>query len=182
MPFNFTKLELDGLVLIEPKVFLDDRGFFLESYKKSDFLAHNINTEFLQDNHSLSKKNVIRGLHYQHAPKVQGKLVKVIKGKVWDVAVDLRRSSVMYLKWLSIELSEDNNKMLFIPPGFAHGFAALTDDVHLVYKCTEEFDPKLDTGIRWNDPEIGIRWPVESPIISQKDAALPLLKDAKVFE
>ncbi|MBN2402975.1 MAG: dTDP-4-dehydrorhamnose 3,5-epimerase [Spirochaetes bacterium] len=182
MPFDFKKLEIDGLVLIEPRIFKDERGFFLESYKRSDFVANGIEYNFLQDNHSLSGRNVIRGLHYQHAPKAQGKLVRVMTGSVWDVAVDIRRSSPTYLKWLSVELSGENNKMLFIPPGFAHGFLALTDNVHLVYKCTEEYDPKLDTGIRWDDPDIGVKWPVADPIISSKDAVLPLLKDAKIFD
>jgi dTDP-4-dehydrorhamnose 3,5-epimerase len=181
MPFNFIKQNINGLVLIEPKVFADDRGFFVESYKKSDFAANGIDSNFLQDNHSLSKKDVIRGLHYQHSPHAQGKLVKVIKGAVWDVAVDIRRTSPTFLKWLAFKLSEDNKSMLYIPPGFAHGFLALTDDVHLTYKCTEEYDMKLDAGIRWDDPDIAVKWPVEKPIVSSKDAVLPLLKDAKVF-
>jgi dTDP-4-dehydrorhamnose 3,5-epimerase len=181
MPFNFKKQEIAGLVLIEPKVFTDERGFFLESYKKSDFAANGIRYNFLQDNHSLSKKNVIRGLHYQRDPKGQGKLVRVLMGSVWDVAVDIRKGSPTYLKWMSFELSDDNNKMLFIPPGFAHGFLTLTDNVHLVYKCTEEYDAKLDTGIRWDDPDIGVKWPVKNPVVSQKDMILPLLKDVKEF-
>jgi dTDP-4-dehydrorhamnose 3,5-epimerase len=182
MPFNFINLEIAGLVLIEPKVYYDSRGFFFESYKKSDFIKNGINYDFVQDNHSLSKRNVIRGLHYQHMPKAQGKLVRVIKGAVWDVAVDIRRNSPTYKKWLSFELSEKDNKMVFIPPGFAHGFAALADDVHLIYKCTEEYDPALDTGIRWNDPDIGVKWPIANPIISEKDMILPYLKDTKIFD
>ncbi len=182
MPFNFSKMEIDGLVLVEPRVFKDERGFFMESYKKSEFLSNGINSNFLQDNHSLSKKNVIRGLHYQTNPKAQGKLVRVIKGSVWDVAVDIRKSSPTFLKWIGIELSEENNKMLYIPPGFAHGFIALTDDVHLAYKCTEEFAPDYDTGIRWDDPDIGVNWPVKDVIVSEKDRELPYLKDAKIFD
>jgi dTDP-4-dehydrorhamnose 3,5-epimerase len=182
MPFDFRKTDIEGLILVEPRVFNDERGFFMESYKKSDFAANGIDFNFLQDNHSLSVKNVIRGLHYQHPPRAQGKLVRVMTGAVWDVAADIRRSSATYLKWVSFELSGENNKMLFIPPGFAHGFLALTDNVHLVYKCTEEYDLKLDTGIRWNDPDIGIKWPVINPVVSPKDAMLPFLKDAKVFE
>ena len=182
MPFDFKKLELEGLVLIEPKVFTDERGFFLESYKKSDFLKYNINSEFVQDNHSVSKKNVIRGLHYQHAPKAQGKLVRAIRGTIWDVAVDIRRGSRTFLKSYFVELSDKKNNMLFIPPGFAHGFAALTDDAHLVYKCTEEYDQALDAGIRWDDSDIGVKWPVDNPIISVKDMALPYSKNAKLFD
>ena len=150
------------------------------AYKKSEFHANGIPEEFVQDNHSLSKKNVIRGLHYQQMPKAQGKLVQVIHGAVWDVAVDIRKDSESFAKWISVELSEENNRMLYIPPGFAHGFAALTDNVHLVYKCTAEYDPALDTGIKWNDPDINITWPVKDPLVSEKDAGLPLLKNAKL--
>lgn len=182
MPFTFKKLEIDGLLLVEPRVFADERGFFLESYKESDFFENGMPYKFVQDNHSLSQKNVIRGLHYQLNPKAQGKLVRVIKGEVLDVAVDIRKSSPSFLKWIGITLSEENNNMLFIPPGFAHGFVSLTDDVHLVYKCTEEYDPNLDTGIRWDDPGIGIDWPVEDVIVSEKDKLLPYLKDASVFD
>ncbi|MBP7736892.1 MAG: dTDP-4-dehydrorhamnose 3,5-epimerase [Spirochaetes bacterium] len=177
MPFTFTSLDIKGLVLVEPRVFPDERGFFLESYKESEFAREGISCRFVQDNHSLSKRNVIRGLHFQKAPRAQGKLVRVIRGSVWDVAVDLRKDSPAYRKWISVELSDENNKMFFIPAGFAHGFLALTDDVHLQYKCTEEYDPALDTGIRWDDPDIGVSWPVKDPIVSAKDRELPYLKD-----
>ncbi len=180
MPFEFKKLEIEGLVLIEPKAFSDERGFFMETYKKSDFVAHGINASFVQDNHSLSKKNVIRGLHFQKSPKAQGKLVSVERGAAWDVAVDLRKNSQTYLKWISIELSDSNRKMFYIPPGFAHGFLALTDEVHLIYKCTNEYDTKLDAGIKWDDPDIGIMWPVKNPVLSEKDSALPYLKNAGI--
>jgi dTDP-4-dehydrorhamnose 3,5-epimerase len=181
MPFTFTKLELEGLILVEPKVFPDERGFFTESYKKTDFFLNGIKEEFVQDNHSLSRKNIIRGLHYQKDPKSQGKLVRVVRGAAWDVAVDIKKNSSTYRKWFAVELTEDNFKMLFIPSGFAHGFLALSDNVHLMYKCTNEYDGKFDAGIRWNDPEINVKWPVKDPVISQKDAILPLLKDNKVF-
>jgi len=181
VPFDFKTLDIDGLMLIQPRVFFDERGFFMESYKDSDFRACGIDFVFCQDNHSLSKKNVIRGLHYQLNPKAQGKLVRVIKGAVWDVAVDIRKTSPTYKKWFGLELSDINNAMFFIPPGFAHGFAALTDDTHLVYKCTAEYDPKLDAGIRWDDPDIGVAWPVTDPVVSGKDRVLPFLKDAVVF-
>lgn len=178
MPFTFTKLKPDGLVLVEPRAFPDDRGFFMESYRESEFAAGGVPHRFVQDNHSLSRKNVIRGLHFQKEPRAQGKLVRVVTGAVWDVVVDLRRGSPTERRWTAIELSADNRRMLYIPGGFAHGFAALTDDVHLLYKCTEEYDASLDAGIRWNDPAIGISWPVSDPIVSEKDGSLPFLKDA----
>ena len=181
MPLSFTKLKIEDVILIEPTIFPDDRGFFLESYKLSDFQNFGIDASFVQDNHSFSKKDVVRGLHYQLPPHPQGKLVRVIKGSVWDVAVDIRKDSPTYLSWVSEELSESNFKMLYIPPGFAHGFVALSDNVHLVYKCTAEYNPQLDAGILWNDSEINVTWPVENPIISEKDKELPLLKDAQIF-
>ncbi len=180
MPFTFKRLEIDGLVLVEPRSFHDERGFFLESFKESEFAAAGITERFVQDNHSLSVKNVIRGLHYQKEPRVQGKLVRVIKGRVWDVAVDIRPGSASYGKWLGVELSEENHLMLYIPPGFAHGFASLSDEVHLLYKCTREYDPALDAGIRWDDPDLAVKWPVKNPVLSQKDRILPLLKDVIV--
>lgn len=178
MPFTFTKLKPDGLVMVEPRAFPDDRGFFMESYRESEFAAGGVPHRFVQDNHSLSRKNVIRGLHFQKEPRAQGKLVRVVTGAVWDVVVDLRRGSPTERRWTAIELSADNRRMLYIPVGFAHGFAALTDDVHLLYKCTEEYDASLDAGIRWNDPALGISWPVSDPIVSEKDGSLPFLKDA----
>jgi len=177
MPFTFTNLEISGLVLVEPRVFPDERGFFLESYKESEFMQGGIPCRFVQDNHSLSTKNVLRGLHFQRQPRAQGKLVRIIQGKVWDVVVDLRKGSPTYLRWLGIEISEENNRMLFIPPGFAHGFVALSESAHLLYKCTEEYDPVLDAGIRWNDPDVGVKWPVRNPIVSDKDKSLPFLRE-----
>ena len=180
MPSTFKRLEIDGLILVEPRSFHDERGFFLESFKESEFAAAGINERFVQDNHSLSVENVIRGLHYQREPRAQGKLVRVIKGRVWDVAVDIRPGSASYGKWLGVELSEENHLMLYIPPGFAHGFASLSDEVHLLYKCTREYDPALDAGIRWDDPDLAIQWPVGNPLLSPKDRILPLLKDVIV--
>jgi len=179
MPFLFKKLEIPDVVVVEPRVFTDERGFFLESYKKTDFIENGINYDFVQDNHSLSGKGVVRGLHFQLDPRAQGKLVRVVRGAVWDVAVDLRKDSPHYLKWVSCELSEDNHSMLFIPPGFGHGFASLTENVHLLYKCTDEYDPHCDSGIRWDDPDIGVKWPVENPVISEKDDKLPFVMDVK---
>ncbi len=177
MPFIFTNLEISGLVLVEPRVFPDDRGFFLESYKESEFTRAGLPFRFVQDNHSLSIRNVIRGLHFQRSPRSQGKLVRVIRGKVWDVAVDIRKGSPTYKRWIGVELSDENNHMVFIPPGFAHGFVTLTDDVHLLYKCTEEYDAALDAGIRWDDPDIGVVWPVRDPVVSGKDRVLPYLRE-----
>ncbi len=181
MPFNFIRAEIDGLVIVEPRSFGDSRGFFLESYKKSEFASNGIDVEFKQDNHSFSTKGVLRGLHYQKSPAAQAKLVRVIKGAVWDVAVDIRRDSPTFKKWVAMELSEKNNTMFFIPEGFAHGFLALTDEVHLMYKCSNEYTPQCDAGIIWNDPEFAIKWPIENPLLSDKDIVLPLLKDAVVF-
>ncbi|MBN1472855.1 MAG: dTDP-4-dehydrorhamnose 3,5-epimerase [Syntrophaceae bacterium] len=181
MPFKFTRLEIPDIILVEPKIFPDDRGCFMESFKASDFQKANLPTHFVQDNFSVSKKNVIRGLHYQKNPHAQGKLVSVLKGGVWDVAVDIRRASPTFLKWVAAELNDKNQAMLYIPPGFAHGFVTLTDDVRLMYKCTAEYDPQSDAGIRWNDPVIDITWPVADPILSRKDRALPLLNAAELF-
>jgi dTDP-4-dehydrorhamnose 3,5-epimerase len=175
MPFSFKPLAIKDVILVEPKIFPDARGFFFESFKASDFENAGLPKRFVQDNFSYSIKNVVRGLHYQCNPKAQGKLVSAIKGGVWDVAVDIRRNSETYLKWVVAELNDKNHAMLYIPPGFAHGFLALTDDVHLAYKCTNEYDPQADAGIRWNDPNIGINWPVENPMVSEKDRNLPFI-------
>ncbi len=181
MPFTFTNLTIPDIVLVEPKVFPDERGYFMESFKASDFKKANLPTHFVQDNFSVSKKGVIRGLHYQKNPKAQGKLVSVLKGGVWDVAVDIRRKSSTFLKWVTVELNDSNHAMLYIPPGFAHGFISLTEDVHLLYKCTNEYDPQADAGIRWNDPDIAISWPIDNPIVSKKDQDLPWIHQAEVF-
>jgi len=178
MPFKFKKLEIPDVILIEPIVFTDERGFFIETFKASDFKANNISYEFVQDNHSKSRKGVLRGLHYQLKPMEQGKLVRCIKGKIWDVAVDIRKGSPWYRKWVGVELSEENKFMLWIPPGFAHGFVAL-EDAEVIYKCTKEYAPQYDRGIIWNDPELAIHWPIKNPILSLKDANLPNLKNAE---
>ena len=176
MPFTFTHVPLNGVIKIESKVFTDARGYFMESFKSSDFIKAGIDLSFSQDNHSFSKAGVIRGLHFQRAPNPQGKLVSVINGKIFDVAVDLRPGSKTYSKWFGITLSDDNGTMLWIPPGFAHGFQAL-DNSHVYYKATNEFSPKDDAGIKWNDPTIAIKWPLDNIIVSEKDANLPLLSD-----
>ncbi len=179
MPFIFKRLEIPDVILIEPKIFEDSRGFFMETYKYSEFKENGIEYEFVQDNHSKSKKGVLRGLHYQLRPMEQGKLVRCIRGRIWDVAVDIRKGSPWYKKWVAVELSEENKLMLWVPPGFAHGFIALEDNTEVFYKVTKEYAPELDRGIIWNDPDIGIKWPIENPILSEKDSKLPRLKDAE---
>jgi dTDP-4-dehydrorhamnose 3,5-epimerase len=177
MPFTFDNTDLPGVIRITPKVFRDARGFFLESYKESEFSAKGITEKFVQDNHSFSTRGVLRGLHFQKNPKAQGKLVRVIQGAIWDVAVDIRSHSATYLKWMACELNDSNHHMLYIPTGFAHGFLTLSDDAHVIYKCTAEYDPACDSGIRYDDPEIGISWPLNNVIVSDKDKILPYIKD-----
>lgn len=178
MPFRFTRLEIPEVVLIEPAVFPDERGFFMEAYKYSEFAAFGISERFRQDNHSRSRKGVLRGLHYQNPPKAQGKLVRAVAGEIFDVAVDIRKGSPTYGRWVGATLSAENKAMLYIPAGFAHGFCVLSEAAEVLYKTTEEYAPECEAGIIWNDPEIGIRWPVEDPIISPKDARWPPLKEA----
>ncbi len=181
MNFNFKKLTIPDLILIEPAAFKDNRGFFIERYKQSDFDSQNI-PHFVQDNYSFSKQGVIRGFHYQLLPHAQGKLVSVVKGKAWDVAIDVRKKSAFFGKWVGVELSEENNLSFYIPPGFAHGFSALSPEVGFFYKCTSEYNPSCERGIVWNDPALGIDWKVTDPLICEKDKKLPLLKDAEVFK
>lgn len=180
MPFEFEKMKLDGLVLVKPRIFTDARGFFVESYKKSDFEKAGIKENFVQDNHSRSSKDVLRGLHYQKSPVGQGKLVRCTLGRILDVAVDIRKDSATFRKWTGVELSAENAHMLYLPEGFAHGFLVLSDTAEIMYKCTREFSPAHDAGIRWNDPQIGIKWGVTEPALSAKDLKLPLLKDADI--
>jgi dTDP-4-dehydrorhamnose 3,5-epimerase len=181
MPFTFQPLSLPEVILVKPTIFPDDRGFFLEAFKGSDFENAGLPARFVQDNFSYSKKDVIRGLHYQKYPKAQGKLVSVLRGSVWDVAVDIRQQSPTFLKWIAVDLNDQNHAMLYIPPGFAHGFVALVDDVHLLYKCTQEYDSQADAGIRWDDPDIAIPWPVGRPILSHKDRRLPFVHQTEVL-
>lgn len=178
MPFEFEKSELDGVILIKPKVFGDNRGFFMESYRKSDFINNGIDIEFVQDNHSKSVKGVLRGLHYQTNPNAQAKLVRCIKGKIYDVAVDLRKNSKSFGQWLKVELSEANNHMLFIPEGFAHGFVVLSDEAELLYKTNTEFSSEHDRGVLWCDKDININWGLDfEPILSEKDKMQPKLSE-----
>lgn len=177
--FRFQRLEIPDVVLIEPMVFEDERGFFMETYKYSVFASSGIPERFVQDNHSRSVKGVIRGLHYQKNPKAQGKLVRVLAGEIFDVAVDIRKTSPTYGKWVGAVLSAQNKNMLYVPPEFAHGFCALIDGTEVIYKTTDEYAPEAERGIVWDDPDLAITWPVEQPIVSSKDAALPRFKAAE---
>ena len=177
MPFRFKQLEIPDVILVEPVVFPDRRGFFMETYKRSEFEANGIPAAFVQDNLSRSVKGVLRGLHYQRPPKAQGKLVIVVQGCIFDVAVDLRQGSPTFGRWVGVELSSEEPRMLWVPEGFAHGFQALSEEALVLYKVTAEYAPELDAGVRWDDPDLAIPWPVKSPIISDKDAALPCLRE-----
>jgi dTDP-4-dehydrorhamnose 3,5-epimerase len=179
---DIVETALPGVLLITPRVFGDDRGFFLESWNARSFATAGLDPAFVQDNHSRSARGVLRGLHYQlRAP--QGKLVRVTQGAVFDVAVDIRRSSPHFGRWVGYELSAENHRMLWVPPGFAHGFVTLSESADFLYKCTEFYDAGNDRGIAWNDPAIGIEWPDcgVPPQLSGKDTAAPLLADAEVF-
>jgi dTDP-4-dehydrorhamnose reductase/dTDP-4-dehydrorhamnose 3,5-epimerase len=178
---NIKQTEIDDVLILEPRVFGDHRGWFTETYSKSKFQELGIDIEFVQDNHSMSaQKGTLRGLHFQTNPKAQTKLVRCTKGKILDVAVDLRKGSSTYKQWVGVELSEDNKKQLLIPKGFAHGFLTLTDDVEVQYKVDEYYAPECDRSIRFDDPEIGVDWGIQDPILSEKDLKAPLLKDSDV--
>ena len=178
MPFRFSRLEISEVVLIEPDVFLDERGFFMETYKYSEFAAHGIKDPFVQENHSRSSGRILRGLHYQRRPKAQGKLVRAVSGEVFDVAVDLRKGSPMYGKWVGMVLSAENKRMLYVPPWCAHGFCVLSEEAEVLYKVTEEYAPEYEAGILWNDSGLGIHWPINDPILSPRDRAWPAFKEA----
>ena len=177
MPCRFVSTPIDGLLVVEPRAFPDDRGFFMETYKESEFAANGIPQRFVQDNHSRSSRGVLRGLHFQRGEHAQGKLVRVILGAVWDVAVDLRPGSATYGRWFGIELTDENHKMFFIPPGFAHGFVTVSDVAEFQYKCTAEYHKESEGGIRWNDPDIAVEWPLADVLVSAKDAVLPFFKE-----
>lgn len=175
MPFQFERLELPDVVCIRAPLFPDERGYFAETYKYSVFSANGISDIFVQDNHSHSRRGVLRGLHYQKEPAAQAKLVMVLHGEVFDVAVDMRKGSPTYGKWVGMTLSADSLCMLYVPVGFAHGFCTLSEQADLLYKVTKEYAPDLERGILWSDPDIGIRWPISDPHLSPKDAQLPSL-------
>jgi dTDP-4-dehydrorhamnose 3,5-epimerase len=179
MPFNFKSLEIPEVILVEPKPFADDRGFFMETYKMPDFVAAGIKGNFVQDNHSHSTKGVLRGLHYQNPPFAQGKLVRAVRGEIFDVAVDIRKGSPTWGKWVGVILSEKNTNMLYVPEGFAHGFCVLSEIADVTYKTTNVYSPQSEAGIIWNDKELNIEWPVDKPIISEKDTKWPSLREAE---
>lgn len=180
---NMIKTELDDVVILEPKVFGDQRGFFTETYNKITLAEHGIHIDFVQDNHSLSSTpGTIRGLHYQIAPAAQTKLVRCTAGAIYDVAVDIRRSSATFGKWVGVILTADNHRQLLIPRGFAHGFCTLVPNTEVMYKVDEYYSPESDRGILWNDSDIGIPWPTLQPVLSAKDEQHPRLFAAQVFE
>ena len=183
MAFQFIRLPLPEVVLIRTTLHRDDRGFFSETFRASAFEPH-VQGPFVQDNLARSAAGVLRGLHFQLDPKAQGKLVQVVSGEIFDVAVDIRRSSATFGRWVSTPLSADTGQMLWVPPGFAHGYAVTSEGADVAYKVTAEYEPTLDRGIRWNDPAIGIEWPnigSTGPIVSEKDRRLPLLSEAETL-
>ncbi len=178
MPFTFKKLGIPEVILVEAKAFPDERGFFMESFKESVFSINGIDTRFVQDNYSHSVKGVLRGLHYQKNPKAQAKLVMAIRGEIFDVAVDVRKGSPTFGRWVGEIISEKNHRLLYVPEGFAHGFIVLSNEADVLYKVNSEYSPAHERGILWNDPEVAIGWPIEKPIMIEKDLQLPLLKNA----
>ncbi|HEX8824025.1 MAG TPA: dTDP-4-dehydrorhamnose 3,5-epimerase [Archangium sp.] len=177
---KISETELPGVLLLEPKRFGDDRGFFMELFHAKRYADAGLPGPFVQDNFSRSAKGILRGLHFQQ-PQAQGKLVQVFAGAVYDVAVDIRRGSPTFGKWVGVELSADNRRQLWVPAGFAHGFCVLSESADFHYKCTDFYSPATEHGIAWNDPDLGIPWPVKSPLLSPKDSAAPRLKDAPVL-
>ena len=173
---NIRTTDFPGLLFIEPKLYGDQRGWFFESWNSERYAEAGIHADFVQDNISYSTKGVLRGLHYQR-PYTQGKLVFVLEGNVWDVVVDLRKSSPMFGKWSGFTLTGEKKEQLYIPPGFAHGFCVLSDTVLFQYKCTDKYSPESEHGIMWNDPDLNIPWPVDAPVISDKDTKHPYFKD-----
>lgn len=180
---KFIPTAIPEVVLVEPRVFGDERGFFMETWEQAKFAAGGIDTQFVQDNHSSSRAGVLRGLHYQ-LRRPQGKLVRVVEGEVFDVAVDMRRSSPTFGKWVGERLSAENKRMFWVPPGFAHGFVTLSERAQFLYKCTDFYDPQSERSVLWNDPQIGIEWPLPPgmvPTLSGKDAAAPTFAAAEYY-
>lgn len=173
---NFLPGGIPGLVVVEPRVFRDDRGFFFEPYHAPRYKAGGIEVDFVQDNHSFSTRGVLRGLHFQKSPG-QAKLVRCARGRIWDVAVDIREGSPTFGKWWGLELDSEHHRQLFIPVGFAHGFCVLSEEAEVMYKCSSVYDPATEAGVRWDDPEIAVGWPLKDPIISARDQQAPSLKD-----
>lgn len=174
---EIVKTKIPGLLIIKPAVFEDTRGYFFESYNKQRFLKHGIDQNFVQDNESMSQKGVLRGLHFQKPPFEQGKLVRVMRGAVIDVAVDIRKSSPTYGQWDSVKLTQQNKWMYWLPPGMAHGFLAMEDNTIFFYKCTNVYNQESEGSISWNDPDLNINWPVNEPILTNKDKDAPAFKE-----
>lgn len=177
MPFQFQRLRIPDVVLVEARSFADERGLFRETWKASEFASAGFDLKFVQDNHSRSVRGVLRGLHYQRPPHAQGKFVFALSGEIFDVAVDIRRGSPTFGQWVGETLSGDNGRALWIPPGFAHGFVVRSELAHVMYKVTDEYAASCDAGIRWDDPDIGVDWGMESPLLSPKDVVQPRLRD-----
>jgi dTDP-4-dehydrorhamnose 3,5-epimerase len=175
MPFKFERLAIPEVLLIEPRIFSDNRGFFIETYKRSEFAAAGITEVFVQENHSKSARHVLRGLHYQREPRAQSKLVRVISGRIFDVAVDLRPQSPTSHRWVGVDLSADDRKMMYIPAWCAHGVCVLSEHAEVVYHTSTEYSPECEGGIMWNDPALGIEWPVKNPLVSERDTRWPPL-------
>jgi dTDP-4-dehydrorhamnose 3,5-epimerase len=179
MPFAFEKTNIDGLFLIKPKVFGDDRGFFMETFERNDFESAGVKMELVQINHSRSVVGVLRGLHFQNPPYEQAKLVRCIRGEILDVAVDIRPRSASFAQYFSVHLSDTNRLILYVPRGFAHGFLVVSDVAEIEYAVDNQYAPDHEAGIIWNDPELAIKWPIEKPILSEKDKKLPELGDIR---
>lgn len=177
MSLTFTPAALPGVLIIEPKIFTDERGYLMETYKKSAFVAAGVNADFVQENHSRSVFGTLRGLHRQRDPKAQAKLVRVIEGTVFEVVADVRRESPTFGQWVSFVLSAENRRSLFVPAGYAHGFCVTSAEAQVVYKMTAEYAPELEDGVRWDDPVLGITWPISSPLLSVRDACWPGLRE-----
>ena len=177
MPLIFTPATLPGVMIIEPEVFADERGYLMETYKRSEFVAAGINADFVQENHSRSLYGTLRGLHLQRQPKAQAKLVRVIDGTVFEVVADVDRDSPTFGQWVSFILSADNQRSLFVPAGYAHGFCVTSAEAQVVYKMTAEYAPELEDGVRWDDPVLGITWPISSPRLSTRDSRWPMLNE-----
>jgi dTDP-4-dehydrorhamnose 3,5-epimerase len=180
MPFQFQRLDIPDVILVTARGFSDARGFFMETFKQSEFAANGIPDTFVQSNFSRSLHGVLRGLHYQKPPHAQAKLVRVLRGEVFDVAVDIRSGSPTFRRWVGVHLSADRPQLLYIPVGFAHGFCVLSNEADFAYQITAEYAPQAEAGIVWNDPDIGISWPVADPILAPRDAQLPRFKDVDI--
>lgn len=179
MPFRFIQTDIPDVLMIEPPVVADERGFFMEAYKRSEFARQGIAETFVQCNHSKSERGVLRGLHYQQHPKAQAKLVRAVSGEIYDVVVDLRAGGATYGRWLAATLSAENRTMLYVPRGFAHGFCVISPEAEIFYMTTEEYAPELEAGVIWNDPELAIDWPIADPVLSPRDRAWPRFRLAE---